>query len=55
VPEGIDWEVWRVVSSTRFSVSLEEVETRWSMLDLWDANRVLDMFDELERPRGRGR
>jgi hypothetical protein len=34
------------VSSERYSVSLEEVELRWSMDDVWTAHQVLDMHED---------
>lgn len=36
------------MSSPRFNVSLVEIETSWSLEDVWDANIVLDCLDELE-------
>lgn len=51
----MDWEVWRVVSSPRFTVSLREIEQEWSLEDLWDANRVLDAFEKAERMTNRPR
>lgn len=56
VPKGIDWDVWRVLSSPRINVSLVELETQWSLDDLLDANLVLDTFEELDRrtaPKGK--
>jgi hypothetical protein len=52
VPAGLDWEVWRVVSSPRFAVpSPDTILREWSLPQLRDAHRVLDMYDELERLR----
>lgn len=46
----MDWEVWRIVSSERFSVSNpNEILTQWSMEDLLDAHLVLGLYEELER------
>jgi len=49
LPDAVDWEIHRVASSPRYSSSLEEIESRWSIVDLWDANRVLDAYEEAER------
>lgn len=32
----------------RLSSSLVEIETRWSLEDVLDAHRALDLWDELE-------
>ena len=49
VPEGLDWFVWRVLTHTRApSKSLIEIQERWSLDDLLDANVALDVWDELE-------
>ena len=49
MPEGLDWEIWRIISSPRFSVpSPATILTEWSMEDLVDAHLVLDLFDLLE-------
>lgn len=41
--------MWRVLSSDKMSVSLLELETTWTMADVWDANEVLDMHDDAVR------
>jgi hypothetical protein len=47
---GVDWELWRVLSSPRFSVSSPgEILYGWSLEDLHDAHAVLDMYEELDR------
>jgi hypothetical protein len=38
-----------VASSQRYSASLHEIETQWCLDDVYDANVVLDLYDELER------
>jgi hypothetical protein len=40
--------LWRVASSDRIHASLDEIETRWSILDLWTAHKVLDLYDRVE-------
>ena len=45
IPDEINWEVWRIVSSERYSASLVEVETLWSLDDLLDAHMVLDLLE----------
>ena len=49
IPDFIDWNVHRIASSNRYSSSLKEVEEDWSIDDVWDANVVLDLYDEAER------
>lgn len=44
VPGRIEWEVWRIVASNRMSVSLFEIETQWTILDLAIAHDVLDLY-----------
>ena len=44
-----EWTIWRVASSNKFSDSLIDIETLWSLDDLCDANDVLDVLEELER------
>jgi hypothetical protein len=41
------------VSSPRFTVSLTELQTTWSMEDVWDANIILDCLDEAEEKANR--
>ena len=48
IPPGLDWEVWRVVSSPRINASLVEVETLWSYDDLLAAHDALDLWEEME-------
>lgn len=36
------------MSSERFSVSLVEVETQWSLDDLWAAHAVLDALEHAD-------
>jgi len=50
VPEGVDWEIWRIVSSPRYTgISPHEIRENWSLEDLLDAHLVEDMWVELER------
>jgi hypothetical protein len=37
-----------VVSSERIAVGLVEVETLWSLDDIWAANAVLDALEQAE-------
>ena len=48
IPDGIDWEIWRIVASDKIQVSLIEIQTQWSVDDMWQAHEVLDMYQELE-------
>jgi hypothetical protein len=38
-----------VIASERFSDTKIDVEERWSLLDVLEANIVLDLFDEAGR------
>ena len=49
IPEHIDWNAHRIASSQRYSTSLKEIEWEWSIDDVWDANEVLDLYEEMER------
>lgn len=51
VPDHLkpEWHIWRVLSSPRFTVTLAELETVWSIDDLFDALDVLELFDALEQ------
>ena len=48
IPDGVEWEIWRIVSSGRIHVSLIEIQTQWSIEDVWQAHQVLDLHEELE-------
>lgn len=48
IPPHIDWMVWRIVSSERFSVSLYEIENGWTLDQVLDAHDVLDMYHDAE-------
>ena len=45
LPEGVDWWVHRIAASERYSASLIEIETQWSMADVEAANCVEDAID----------
>lgn len=42
------WEHWRIVTSPRFNVSLAELRNTWTILDLFEANCLLDAFEDAE-------
>lgn len=49
MPEGVDWEIFRILTSQRFSVtSPSQILNEWTLEELVDAHLVLDMFEELE-------
>lgn len=48
-PAEVDWDIHRVASSSFYSSSLYEIETLWTICDVWDANRVIDVKLDLER------
>jgi len=45
LPKGLDWEIWRIVTDTRISASLVELE-QWTMADLVRAHQALDSLDD---------
>ena len=45
----MQWPVWRLV--TRRIATLHEIETHWSINDLFDANEVLDALDEVQQQK----
>lgn len=49
VPEGLDWYIWRVLTSDKLHVTLTELKTSWSLLDLAEAHDALDVLDSLNR------
>lgn len=49
MPEGIDYDVWRIVSSERYSVpSPDFVMKRWTLEDVVDAHAMLNLYDRLD-------
>lgn len=49
VPEGVDWEIERVLTSGKYPDSRREIVEEWSYEHLVDAHLVLDMYEELEQ------
>lgn len=47
----MNWELWRIVSSDHFTVSLVEIQTKWSLDDLLDAHITLDLLEDAEQKR----
>lgn len=47
VPSGADWMVWRIVLSTEFKASKEEIETRWTLAELMQAHIFLDQIEAI--------
>jgi hypothetical protein len=39
--------IHRVASSERYSSSLVEIQTQWSLEDLLDSTMILDVYDKL--------
>ena len=51
----MDWRIWRVVTDRRIPDGLTEILETWSIVDLYEANGVLDAIDAAEeRARARG-
>jgi hypothetical protein len=48
VPEQLDWYIWRVLTSEHLTVTLTELKTTWSLLDLADAHDALDTLEALD-------
>ena len=48
IPPHLDWYIWRVLTAERLHVSLTDLKTTWTLLDLADAHDALDLLDQLE-------
>lgn len=48
MPEGVDWTIERILTSTRYKATRRELETWWSFDDLMIAHATLDMLEEAE-------
>jgi hypothetical protein len=46
LPKFIKWWKWRLVIEK--ITTLKEIEQYWSLLDVYDANRIIDLKDEAE-------
>lgn len=44
----MNWNHWRVVTSKRFNVTLTELRKSWTILDVFEANCLLDSYDAAE-------
>ena len=45
----MDWWVYRIAMSERFSVSPHEIRERWTWQEVVEAHDVLDAFEAAER------
>jgi len=54
VPEGLDWEVWRIIVSQRFGsvAKASDILHGWSWDELQSAHDALDFAMELDAPAG---
>lgn len=43
-----EWDVWRLLTSPRLSVSLSELRTSWTFHDFIAAHHYLDALEEAE-------
>lgn len=46
-PDHLDWFIWRLVLAQ--IVTLKELDTHWSVVDMLDAHESLDLQEEAER------
>lgn len=46
-PAHLDWFIWRLVLAQ--VVTLQELETHWSVVDMLDAHEAIDLQEEAER------
>lgn len=44
----MDWELWRIVGSLHFTATLQEISSHWTLDDVAEAHRYLDLMDQLE-------
>lgn len=47
---GVDWWLHSIATSGKYNDSLLDIEQRWSVRQLTDALRVLDVWSAIERP-----
>ena len=48
LPEEVPWMVHRIATSRRYSDPLHTIKTRWSLVDVFEANLVLDAVEDAE-------
>jgi len=48
LPASVDYDIWRVLFSRRFTVTLREIEEHWSFSDLVNAHRMIDAYEKAE-------
>lgn len=48
IPKHIDWFVWRIVTSEKFSVQPWQVEREWTLDEVLDAHEALDLYHDLD-------
>jgi hypothetical protein len=49
VPDGVDWDVHRVLTSGKYpGASLAEIRDMWTIDDLLDAHDVIDALEAAE-------
>jgi hypothetical protein len=46
VPEHLDWCIWRLVTGR--VASLQEIDTHYDIVEVFDANEALDLTAEAE-------
>lgn len=46
---SVDWWIHTIATSDKYTDSLVDIETRWSVRQLTDAHRVLDVYLEIEK------
>lgn len=48
LPGDIAWPLHRIATSGKYHDSLHVIESEWSLLDLQQANEVLDAYEDAE-------
>ena len=48
LPPGLDWNIQRIASDTRYSSGLIEIQSLWSLGDIYRAHQTLDSLDEAQ-------
>lgn len=48
LPEEVPWMVHRIATSRRYCDPLHTIMTRWSLVDVFEANLVLDALEDAE-------
>ncbi|MHA1169313.1 MAG: hypothetical protein ACTSRU_15920 [Candidatus Hodarchaeales archaeon] len=43
-----EWLVWRIIKESNYQISREQIETEWSLDDVFKVNALLDMEQDYQ-------